>query len=80
MNVPANPRAFDPATATLAVGPQAVVIGSGFGGLAAALRMRAKGYRVTLIERGSRLGGWSKGIGADWKVISPCAAGVLSCS
>ena len=37
--------------------PHAVVIGSGFGGLAAALRMRAKGYRVTLVERGSRLGG-----------------------
>jgi len=34
-----------------------VVIGSGFGGLASAVRMRAKGYRVTLLERGTRLGG-----------------------
>jgi phytoene desaturase len=37
--------------------PHVVVIGGGFGGLASALRMRAKGYRVTLIERGPRLGG-----------------------
>lgn len=37
--------------------PRAVVIGAGFGGLAAALRLRAKGYRVTLLERGKRLGG-----------------------
>jgi phytoene desaturase len=35
----------------------AVVIGAGFGGIAAALRLRAKGYAVTLIERGDRLGG-----------------------
>ena len=38
-------------------GPHAVVIGAGFGGLAAALRLRAKGYRVTLLERGPALGG-----------------------
>ena len=36
---------------------RAVVIGGGFGGMAAALRLRAKGYDVTLIERASRLGG-----------------------
>ncbi len=35
----------------------AVVIGSGFGGIAAALRLRAKGYDVTLLERGTALGG-----------------------
>ena len=34
-----------------------VVIGSGFGGIAAALRMRAKGYQVTLIEKHPDLGG-----------------------
>ncbi|MBQ78082.1 MAG: phytoene dehydrogenase [Cellvibrionales bacterium] len=34
-----------------------VVIGGGFGGIAAALRMRAKGYQVTLIDRCSELGG-----------------------
>lgn len=37
--------------------PRAVVIGGGFGGIAAALRLRAKGYDVTLLERGARLGG-----------------------
>ncbi len=31
--------------------PHAVVIGAGFGGLAAAIRLGARGYRVTLVER-----------------------------
>ena len=30
--------------------PSAIVIGSGFGGLAAAIRLGAKGYRVTVLE------------------------------
>ena len=34
-----------------------IVIGSGFGGLAAALRLRAKGYEVTLLEKHPDLGG-----------------------
>ena len=34
-----------------------VVIGSGFGGIAAALRLRAKGHKVTLIEKHQDLGG-----------------------
>ena len=34
-----------------------IIIGSGFGGLAAALRMRAKGYDVVLVEKHSDLGG-----------------------
>jgi phytoene desaturase len=38
-------------------GDRAVVIGGGLGGMAAALRLRAKGYRVTLIERLGMLGG-----------------------
>ena len=37
--------------------PHAVVIGSGFGGLAAAIRLGARGYRVTLLERLDQLGG-----------------------
>ena len=34
-----------------------IVIGSGFGGLASALRLRAKGYEVTLVEKHPDLGG-----------------------
>ncbi len=34
-----------------------LVIGAGFGGIASALRMRAKGYNVTLIDRCPDLGG-----------------------
>ena len=34
-----------------------IVIGSGFGGLASALRLRAKNYQVTLLEKHSDLGG-----------------------
>ena len=37
--------------------PHAVVIGSGFGGLAAAIRLGAKGYRVTVLERLDQPGG-----------------------
>ena len=36
---------------------QAIVIGSGFGGMAAALRLRAKGYTVKLIDKSPMLGG-----------------------
>lgn len=39
------------------IGKTAVVIGAGFGGLAAALRLRAKGYEVTILERGAHPGG-----------------------
>ncbi len=34
-----------------------VVVGGGFGGMAAALRARAKGHRVTVVDRCPRLGG-----------------------
>ncbi len=37
--------------------PHAIVIGAGFGGIGAALRLRARGYRVTLIDRQDKLGG-----------------------
>ena len=36
---------------------QIVVVGGGFGGMAAALRARAKGHDVTLVDRCPRLGG-----------------------
>ena len=34
-----------------------IVIGSGFGGIAAALRLKAKGHDVTLVEKHPDLGG-----------------------
>src|SRR6188508_3308542 len=37
--------------------PHAIVIGSGFGGLAAAIRLGARGYRVTVLERRDQPGG-----------------------
>lgn len=43
--------------ADLAEKPKAVVIGSGFGGLAAAVRLAGKGYRVTLVEKLDAPGG-----------------------
>ena len=46
------------ATAPLApVRPHAVIIGSGFGGLAAAVRLGARGYRVTVLEKLATPGG-----------------------
>ena len=36
---------------------KSIVIGSGFGGIAAALRLRAKNHKVTLIEKHPDLGG-----------------------
>lgn len=37
--------------------PHAIVIGAGFGGMAAALRLRARGYAVTLIDKQDKPGG-----------------------
>jgi len=37
--------------------PEALVIGSGFGGLAAAVRLGAKGYRITVLEKLDAPGG-----------------------
>ncbi len=34
-----------------------VVIGSGFGGLAAAIRLQAQGHQVTIVEKRDKLGG-----------------------
>lgn len=42
---------------TLEGRPRAIVVGAGFGGIAAALRLRAKGYEVRLLDRCTRLGG-----------------------
>ncbi len=43
--------------ATADTRPHAVVIGSGFGGLAAAIRLGARGYRVTVLEKLDQPGG-----------------------
>lgn len=50
---PPAPSAIDRAGAP----PTAVVIGSGFGGLAAAIRLQAKGYRTTILEMRDKPGG-----------------------
>ena len=54
-----EPRAPQAASTTrwAATAPHAVVVGAGFGGMAAALRLRAKGYRVTVLDRCRQLGG-----------------------
>jgi phytoene desaturase len=44
-------------TATPRKRPHALVIGSGFGGLAAAIRLGARGYRVTVLEKLDQPGG-----------------------
>jgi phytoene desaturase len=46
-----------PRDTTFPTAQSAIVAGAGFGGIAAALRLRAKGYEVHLIDRCSRLGG-----------------------
>jgi phytoene desaturase len=38
-------------------GPSVVVIGSGFGGLAAAIRLQARGFQVTMVEKRDQPGG-----------------------
>jgi phytoene desaturase len=45
--------------------PHAIVIGSGFGGLAAAVRLGARGYRVTVLERRDQPGGRASVIRQD---------------
>ncbi len=47
----------DPDRASSDPRPHAVVIGSGFGGLAAAVRLGARGYRVTVVEQLDAPGG-----------------------
>ncbi len=53
------PSGFDPATSlsNSPDAPHAIVIGSGFGGLAAATRLAVRGYRVTVLEKLDAPGG-----------------------
>ena len=48
---------IDPTAEAARARPHAVVIGSGFGGLAAAVRLGARGYRVTVLEKLDAPGG-----------------------
>ena len=50
-------KAVNPSMPTEDQRPHAVVIGSGFGGLAAAVRLGARGYRVTVLEKLDAPGG-----------------------
>ena len=61
----ARARRPESTTRWAAASPHAVVIGAGFGGIAAALRLRAKGYRVTLIDRCQQLGGRAQAFERD---------------
>ncbi|MGI9215531.1 MAG: NAD(P)-binding protein, partial [Hydrogenophaga sp.] len=45
------PSGPGPAARPTADAPHAIVIGSGFGGLASAVRLSAKGWRVTVLEK-----------------------------
>ena len=42
------------------MGKKAVVIGSGFGGIAISLRLKKLGYDITIIEKLDQLGGRSR--------------------
>ncbi|MEL6330377.1 MAG: phytoene desaturase family protein [Planctomycetota bacterium] len=59
MGRPGFPAGLRPAPATRpdAQSRHAVVVGAGFGGIASALRLRASGMRVTLVDRLVMLGG-----------------------
>ncbi|MFK7754646.1 MAG: phytoene desaturase [Sedimentitalea sp.] len=54
-----------PASSSGSAASQAVVIGAGLGGLAAAMRLGAKGYHVTVLDRLDRAGGRGSSITQD---------------
>ncbi len=45
---------------------KAIVIGSGFGGLSIACRLRAMGYEVTILEKLDNLGGRARTLYHGW--------------
>ena len=53
----APPQVFSRSAPAPKSQPEAIVIGSGFGGLAAAVRLGARGYRVTVLEKLDAPGG-----------------------
>jgi phytoene desaturase len=52
-----SPEVSGPAEVPYALRPHAIVIGAGLGGLAAAIRLGARGYRVTVLDRLREPGG-----------------------
>ena len=54
---PVSPPVLGAGISHAAAAPRAIVIGSGFGGLAAAVRLSCKGYRVQVLEKLDGLGG-----------------------
>lgn len=57
MNTTSSPESAPRVPLAGADAPHAIVIGSGLGGLAAAIRLGARGYRVTVLERLDAPGG-----------------------
>ncbi|MEI7968246.1 MAG: phytoene desaturase [Betaproteobacteria bacterium] len=57
MNATPGFASMSPAVQASGRSPHAVVIGSGFGGLAAAVRLSVRGYRVTVLEKLDAPGG-----------------------
>ncbi len=57
MSLPSPPSSSGSTPPSPSAGKRAVVIGSGFGGLALACRLQAAGVQVTLLEKREKLGG-----------------------
>lgn len=53
--------------AAVAINQQALVIGGGIAGMAAARALSGQGYRVSLVERQSQLGGQARKLFRTWK-------------
>lgn len=54
-------------------GPSVLVLGAGFAGLAAALRLSGRGAHVTLLDREAAPGGRARAVGLAGAEVDPCA-------
>jgi len=59
------PEALVAAPAPVRKGPRAIVVGAGFGGLAAAVRLAARGWRVTVVDKLDTPGGRATALHQD---------------